>query len=299
MTGAVYQTAFRVLLVLALVLVNAFFVAAEFSIVTIRHTRVEQLIAERHPLARALQRAVLNPTPYIATTQLGVTIASLALGWVGEPALAAAMLPVLEFLPNQIARIGANSIAVVLAFIVMTSVTIVVGELIPKNLALQRPEAVAFVVIEPLRLLRTIFGPFVSFLTTMGVLGLRVVGLSAAPSQGLVYSVDELKMIVAASRQAGVLEENEEDMIERVFNFDEVHAHEVMVPRTEMVSVPVSATIGYVNPYFSRKRCARRALSSTSTPTIRNPREAYRFDSTSIHGASSLHGGHHVAKKLR
>lgn len=246
MTGAVYQTAFRVLLVLALVLVNAFFVAAEFSIVTIRHTRVEQLIAERHPLARALQRAVLNPTPYIATTQLGVTIASLALGWVGEPALAAAMLPVLEFLPNQIARIGANSIAVVLAFIAMTSVTIVVGELIPKNLALQRPEAVAFVVIEPLRLLRTIFGPFVSFLTTMGILGLRVVGLSAAPSQGLVYSVDELKMIVAASRQAGVLEENEEDMIERVFNFDEVHAHEVMVPRTEMVSVPVSATVADV-----------------------------------------------------
>ncbi len=246
MNGPSLDTAFQVAAVLLLVLVNAFFVAAEFSIVTLRKTRVEELAAEHHPLAGSLRRAVQNPSPFIATTQLGVTIASLALGWVGEPALARAIESAVAFLPPAIAHISAESIAVVVAFILITSVDIVLGELIPKNLALQRPEGVAFVVIEPLILFQTIFRPFVWGLTAAGTLGLRLFGLSAPPSHGLVYSVDELKMLVAASRQAGVLEENEEDMIERVFNFDEVHAHEVMVPRTEMVSVPLESTIASV-----------------------------------------------------
>jgi len=240
------DTVFQVAAVLLLVLANAFFVAAEFSIITLRRTRVEELVAEGHPLARSLRRAVRNPSSFIATTQLGVTVASLALGWVGEPALAGAIQHALGFLPPTIAHVSAESIAVVIAFLLITSVDIVLGELIPKNLALQRPEGVAFVVIEPLTLFQTIFRPFVWILTGAGTLGLRLFGLSAPTGHGLVYSVDELKMLVAASRQAGVLEENEEDMIERVFNFDEVHAHEVMVPRTEMVSVPLGSTIGAV-----------------------------------------------------
>jgi len=245
-SGTLFDTLFRVVAVLLLVLVNAFFVAAEFSIVTIRRTRVEQLVAEGHPLARGLRRVVRNPSPFIATTQLGVTVASLALGWIGEPTLAAAIETLLAFLPKTVAHVSAESIAVVVAFVLITAIDIVFGELIPKNLALQRPEGVAFVVIEPLVLFQTILNPFVWILNGAGTLGLRLFGLSAPPSHGLVYSVDELKMLVTASRQAGVLEENEENMIERVFNFDEVHAHEVMVPRTEMVSVPLSATIGRV-----------------------------------------------------
>jgi CBS domain containing-hemolysin-like protein len=245
-SGPVIDTIFRILAVLLVVFVNAFFVAAEFSIVTVRRTRVEQLVAEGHPLARSLRRVVRDPTPFIATTQLGVTAASVALGWIGEPTLATVIESWLGFLPETVAHISAHSIAVVLAFVLITSFSIVLGELIPKNLALQRPETVAFVVIEPLTVFKTVFSPFVWALTSAGTLGLRLFGLTAPPSHGLVYSVDELKMLVTASRQAGVLEENEEDMIERVFNFDEVHAHEVMVPRTEMVSVPLTTTIGRV-----------------------------------------------------
>jgi CBS domain containing-hemolysin-like protein len=234
---------FRVVLVFLLVFVNAFFVAAEFSLVTVRRTRVEQLVAERHPLAATLRRAVDNPSSYIATTQLGVTIASLALGWIGEPTLASVLEPLFGFLPPTSAEISAHSVAAVVSFIVITSVDIVLGELIPKNLALQRSENVAILVIEPLVIFRAIFRPFVWALTSAGTLGLHLFGLSTPPHHGLVYSVDELKMLVTASRQAGELEENEEDMIERVFNFDELHAHEVMVPRTEMVSVPVEASV--------------------------------------------------------
>jgi CBS domain containing-hemolysin-like protein len=229
-----------------LVLANAFFVAAEFSIITFRRTRVEQLVAERHPLARSLRQAVIHPAPFIATTQIGVTMASLALGWIGQPALADLVEPWLAAVPVAVTPIAAHSLATVLAFVFITTITILLGELIPKSLALQRPEGVAFLVIEPMLLLQALFRPFVWLLTEAGAGALRLMGLSPVASEGLVYSVDELKVLVAASRQAGVLEESEEDIIERVFNFADIHAHEVMVPRTEMVTVPIQATVADV-----------------------------------------------------
>lgn len=240
------DTAVRLAAVLFLVLVNAFFVASEFSIVTVRRTRVEQLVAARHPLARSLRRAVTNPAPFIATTQLGITMASLALGWIGEPSLALVLEPALRFLPDNFARLTSQSIATVLAFIVITAVTIVVGELIPKNLALRRPETVSFIIVEPLLFIQAILRPFVWVLSAAGTLGLRLFGLTTTTDHGLVYSVDELKLLVAASREAGELEESEEDMIERVINFADLHAHELMVPRTELVRVPLTATIAEV-----------------------------------------------------
>ncbi len=240
------ESLFRVIAVLLLVLVNAFFVAAEFSVITLRRTRVEQLVAERHPLARSLRLAVRNPSPFIATTQLGITMASLALGWIGEPLLAGAIEPVLGWLPPNVASVTAHSVATAVAFVLITGVDIVLGELIPKNLALQRAEQVSFVVIEPMLILQAMLRPFVWLLTEAGAFGLRLLGLTAQNEPGLVYSVDELKLLVTASRQAGVLEESEEDMIGRVFNFADLHAHEVMVPRTEMVAVTPDSTVANV-----------------------------------------------------
>jgi CBS domain containing-hemolysin-like protein len=243
---------FRLIVVLLLVLVNAFFVAAEFSIVTMRRTRVEQLVAQRHPLARSLRAAVTNPSPFIATTQLGVTMASLALGWIGEPLLADVLQPVFNWLPASTARITAHSVATALAFVTITAVDIVLGELIPKNLALQRSEQVSLFVVEPMLLLQAILRPFVSLLTAAGALGLRLFGLSQQSEPGLVYTVDELKLLVTASRQAGVLEESEEDMIGRALNFADLHAHEVRVPRTDMVAVTLDVPIGEVIDLASR-----------------------------------------------
>jgi CBS domain containing-hemolysin-like protein len=248
------QPFFQVAAVLLLVLANAFFVAAEFSIVTLRRTRVEELLTQHHPMARSLRIAVNNPSPFIATTQLGITMASLALGWIGEPLLAAVIEPSLAFLPANVANITANSIATVLAFLLITSIHIVLGELIPKNLALQRPEAVSVVVVEPMLVLQAVLRPFVSVLTSAGSLGLRAFGLTSRHNHGLVYSVDELRMIVASSRQAGVLDESEEDLIERAFHFAELRAHEVMVPRTDVIAVPVDATIAMVFEQAARTK---------------------------------------------
>ncbi len=262
------DTFFRLFLVLLLVLANALFVAAEFSIVTIRRTRVEQLVADGHPLAGSLRRAVLHPAPFIATTQLGVTMASLALGWLGEPVLAAIIEPLLAFLPKLVAQLTAGSVATALAFILITTVTILLGELIPKSLALQRPEAVAFVVVQPMLLLQTILRPFVWLLTTGGSFGLHLFGLSSPASHGLVYSVDELKMLVAASRRAGELEESEQDIIERVFHFADIHAHEVMVPRTDMVTVPIQSTVGNLLEIAGKSAYSRFPVYETTVDNV-------------------------------
>src|SRR5437660_1396908 len=116
---------------LALVCANGFFVAAEFSIVTVRKTRIDQLIAEGHRGAWAVRRAVTEPDRYIAATQLGITMASLGLGWIGEPALASLIQPSIAFLPDRIATATAHSIAVAIAFTIITSVEIIFGELTP------------------------------------------------------------------------------------------------------------------------------------------------------------------------
>ena len=118
---------------------NGFFVAAEFSIVTVRKTRIDQLIAEGHRGARAVRRAVTDPDSYIAATQLGITMASIGLGWIGEPALASMIQPRCRLLPAHIAEATAHSIAVAIAFAIITALHIVLGELAPKTIALERP----------------------------------------------------------------------------------------------------------------------------------------------------------------
>jgi CBS domain containing-hemolysin-like protein len=139
----------RLIAVLALVFANGFFVAAEFAIVTVRKTRVDQLIAEGNWRAHAVRRAVTDPDSYIAATQLGITMASIGLGWIGEPALVSVIEPSLQFLPNMIATTTAHTIAVAVAFAIITALHIVLGELAPKTVALERAEATALWVVKP------------------------------------------------------------------------------------------------------------------------------------------------------
>src|SRR5689334_13828796 len=151
----------RLVGVLALVCANGFFVAAEFAIVTVRKTRIDQLIAEGHRSARAVRRAVTEPDRYIAATQLGITMASLGLGWIAEPALASLVEPPLAFLPVHIAVATAHTIAVTIAFAIITALEIVFGELTPKWIALERSERVALWVVRPLELFMRAFWPFI------------------------------------------------------------------------------------------------------------------------------------------
>ena len=216
--------------------------AAEFSIVTVRKTRIDQLIAEGHPGARAVRRAVTNPERYIAATQLGITMASLGLGWVGEPVLAGLVQPSLRFLPVAIAEATAHSIAVAISFAIVTALHIVLGELAPKTIALEKSEATALLVVKPTELFMRALSPFIQLLNWMGRTVVNLLGLHSKGGHAMVHSEEELKMLVTASQEAGVLEEHEEQMLHRVFGFADLTAGQVMVPRTELVAVPASAS---------------------------------------------------------
>jgi len=222
---------------LALVCANGFFVAAEFSIVTVRKTRVDQLIAEGHAPARAVRRAITAPDRYIAAIQLGITMAGLGLGWIGEPAVAGLIQPSFAFLPANIAATTAHSVAVAVAFVAITAVDIVLGELVPKWIALERAESTALWVVKPIEIFMWTFWPFIRLLHGTARMIVTALGFHGEGHHGGVHSEEELKMLVTASQEAGVLEEQEEQMLHRVFGFADLTAGQVMVPRTEIVAV--------------------------------------------------------------
>jgi CBS domain containing-hemolysin-like protein len=243
--------------VLALVFANGFFVAAEFSIISVRKTRVDQLVAEGNRRARAVRRAVTQPDRYIAATQLGITMASLGLGWIGEPALAALIEPELAFLPTHLAEATAHTISVATAFTCITSFHIVFGELAPKWVALDRAETVALWVVKPCELFMRALWPFIHVLHGVAQAVVKPLGLHAGDNRALVHSEEELKMLVTASQEAGVLEEREEQMLHRVFGFADLTAGQVMVPRTELVGIEVDAPTESLLELISRSGFAR------------------------------------------
>ncbi|OUL30751.1 hemolysin family protein [Nostoc sp. 106C] len=233
-------TAGKLLAVIVLVLANGFFVAAEFALVALRRSRVEQLVAEEHPRAKALQRAVNQLDAYLAATQLGVTMSSLGLGWLGEPALAVLIEPAFHWLPTSLAQTSAHTLSVLIAFIIITSLHIVLGELAPKSLALQRTERTAFAVIKPLELYLAVFRPAVLALNNIGNFVLKLIGLEPGSSEELLHSTEELKLLVAASHEAGLLGEAEQDVVERVFNLGDRRVSAFMTPRTEIVWLDIN-----------------------------------------------------------
>jgi CBS domain containing-hemolysin-like protein len=263
MDGAVLDIGWRILVILALVCANGFFVAAEFSLVTVRKTRVDQLIAEGNRMAVTVRHALADPESYIAATQLGITMASLGLGWMGEPMLASMIEPAFSFLPPGLSAAGAHSVAVAIAFAMITALHIVLGELAPKTIALQHAEKTSLYVVRPTALFLKTFRPFILLLNGMGRGVVNLLGLRPPSGLSLVHSEEELKMLVTASQEAGVLEEDEEQMLHRVFDFADRTAGQLMEPRTEMAALPVSATLEQVIDVVARGR-------RTSVPVYRH-----------------------------
>jgi putative hemolysin len=249
--------AWRLAALVALVGANAFFVAAEFSIVTVRKTRVDQLIAEGHGAARAVRRAVTTPDRYIAATQLGITMASLGLGWMAEPTLAASIEPAFHFLPAVVAATTAHTIAVAISFAVITFVEMVFGELAPKWIALERSETVAMWTVRPTEVFMRALWPFIRLMHGTAQAVITAIGMNGGDHRAMVHSEEELKMLVTASQEAGVLEENEEQMLHRVFGFADLTAGQVMVPRTELVAVAADTPVDALVAQFARGRHTR------------------------------------------
>lgn len=229
-----WATALGLFAVLALVLANGFFVAAEFALVAVRRSRVAELVAERRVNAKALLWATDHLDAHLAATQLGITISSLALGWVGEPALAHLILPTLTWLPDMLSTAAAHTVAVVISFVIMTALHIVLGELAPKSLALQRSERTALAVIRPLSVFLFVFRPAILFLNGLGNGVLRLCGLQPGHGEGGHHSTAELNLLVEASREAGLIREAQQEAVERIFRLGDRRVREIMTPRHEV-----------------------------------------------------------------
>jgi len=225
---------FGMLAVFALVAANGFFVAAEFSLVAIRRSRVTELVADGRRNARALQRALDHLDANLAATQLGITISSLALGWIGEPALAHLIEPLLGALPGSLAVAGSHAIGIAVSFIIITALHIVLGELAPKSLALQRSEATALSVVRPLALFLFLFRPAIIALNGLGNLVLRLFGLRPGSGEETLHSAEELKLLVAASQEAGILQHAQQEVVERVLTIGDRRIADIMTPRREV-----------------------------------------------------------------
>lgn len=223
-----------ILAVLFFVTANGFFVAAEFSLVAVRRSRVAELAAARRMNANALQWAVGHLDSYLAATQLGITISSLALGWIGEPALARLIEAYLEGLLGALASATAHAIAVAIAFVAITALLVVLGELAPKNLALQRSEGTALWVVRPLAAFRFLFRPAITILNGLGRLVLRIAGLQpGAPAESL-HSPEELKLLVQASWEGGMLHLAQQEVVVRALSIGERPIGDIMTPRPEL-----------------------------------------------------------------
>ncbi len=230
-------TAGKILAVFILVLANGFFVAAEFSLVGVRRSRVEELVADNRRNAATLRDAISDLDSNLAATQLGITISSLALGAIGEPALAHLIEPALAAVPIGWTEATSHIIAVAVSFLAITVLHIVLGELAPKSLALQRTERTALRVVRPLRLFLVLFHPAIIVLNGLGNMVLRLCGLEPGTGEGHLHSTEELKLLVAASQEAGLLDSAQQKVVERTFTLGERRARDIMTSRPDLAWV--------------------------------------------------------------
>jgi len=242
-----------ILTIVLLVGANGFFVAAEFSLVSVRRTRIAELITQGNIAAEDVQKAIDDPDRVIAASQLGITLSSLALGWIGEPALAHLIYPIVALFPNSLQLKVSHSISAVIAFFVITFLYVVVGELAPKSIALQNPERISLIVARPTLLVEKLFKPVIWIFNGVGNALLKFIGVEPATGHHLVHSIEELKLLVTASTQGGLVEEDEREMLHAVFDLGEMMVRHVMIPRTEITAAEADTPIQEVIQLVSEK----------------------------------------------
>ncbi len=225
----------RVFGVVLLVAANAFFVAAEFALVSVRDTRIQQLIDAHRVGARTVRKLHERMDELLSAVQLGVTLASLGLGWVGEPTLAALIQMAMG--GGDHPTIVAHTVAVALAFILITYLHVVLGEVVPKSVTLQRPDRVALAVAAPMDFFMTVARPFLRIISASARFVLRRFGAHEIRSS-VVHSPEELKLIVEASRRFGIVPQVEQEMMMRALELGEITVRQVMVPRPGIFSLP-------------------------------------------------------------
>jgi len=241
-----------------LVATNGFFVASEFALVSVRRARLEARAAAGSKNARAALRLLDNPTIFISAVQFGITLASLALGWIGEPTVAALLEPIASTIASE-GRAGyvAHVMAIVIAFSLITFLHIVLGELMPKMVALERAERIALFSARPLELFaKTFSAPLWIFNSVGSALG-RLIGLKSTLDHAAVYTETELRQLIDVARDSGYLRAEERRLIHRVFEFSDTLVREAMVPRTEMAAISGDSSLEQITRAFEKFRYSR------------------------------------------
>ncbi len=229
----------NLIIIVLLLLANGFFVASEFALVSVRQTRICQLANEGNKTAQMTVGAIKELDKYIAATQLGITIASIGLGWVGEATLARIIKPLFDFLPHVSETIATHTLAVAISFVLITFMHVVFGELMPKSIALQYPEKTTLAVTRPLVFTAKLFTPFIFLLNGFGNFALKLFGIPPAHSTHGVHTEEEIDMIIDASYKGGVLNETENFILKNTLKFTDLNAKQIMVPRCNVVTIPI------------------------------------------------------------
>ena len=243
------------LIVFVLLLVNGFFVSAEFAIVRARRAKIEQLTKDGNVDAKLALKALEDMNFFIAAVQVGVTIASIGIGWFGSPTIEKMMDPILSNLPSSYVYLT-HTITAVVAFLVVTFLHVVIGEQVPKCIALQYPEKISLYVAKPMDIFMTISKPFVWVLNVACNAILRLFRIPVSTAR-VVHTIEDLDLMVNTSYDEGVLNETEKDMIHNVFKFSDLTAREVMIPRTDMVCVSIGMSIEELNKVATENQYTR------------------------------------------
>lgn len=259
----------RLAAVLLLVLLNGFFVMAEFALVGARRSRLAAMAEAGDRGARRAQQAIADLDRYISGTQLGITLASLALGWIGEPALAVVVDRFLAgfgiAVPPGMAHTAAGTIT---AFVIITFLHIVLGELAPKSVALVMPEKISGWVALPLMAFSRVMSPFIWMLNGTANAMLRLIGIRPLSEAHHAHTADELRLLVMQARGAGTLNETDSAMLAGIFDFAAKRVHDVMRPRTDIVALPIDATEREVRDVVKRERYSRYPVYDESLDDI-------------------------------
>ena len=254
----------KLFLVFLLVFANGFFVAAEFAFVAVRRSRIETLAGEGSASAKRLLKILNNLNAYLSASQLGITITSLALGWVGEPFVAEVFAQPLAALPEA----ARHTVAFIIAFSFISSLHIVLGEQAPKLIGLEMAERVALSVSLSMKIFYSVFKLPIHALDWASAKVVRLVGLKSNPEHASIYTEDEIRQLVRISEESGHLNEEERRLINRVFEFSDTTVKEAMIPRTQIAAIPAGSTLEEIAQAFRQHGYSRLPVYNESLDDI-------------------------------
>lgn len=256
----------KIFAVIVLVFINGFFVAAEFAIVAVRKSRIETLATEGKAAAKRLLSILNNLNPYLSAAQLGITLASLGLGALGEPVVEAILG---GFLSQYLSEGARHIVSYAIAFFIVTTLHIVLGEQAPKLFGLAMAEKVAMLTALPMIIFYKVFKPFIHALDWASAKTVNIFGLNASSEHASIYTEDEIRQLITISEESGHLNEEERKLINRVFEFSDTTVREAMIPRTEIVAIPANATLEEIARFFREHGYSRLPVYGDSLDDMR------------------------------